>query len=100
MTARGQMLTDQHYRQMIFITFGITILYVLPLFYIAYSSYADSTYKQTIYDDSIGDYRQKNGATDNSHLIALMRFADWLVMVLIRTDMGVVGFCVSLMTQS
>jgi len=29
-----------------------------------------------------------------------MRFADWLVMMLIRTDMGVIGFCVNILVHS
>lgn len=76
------------------------MLYVMPLFYIAYSSYADSTYKETVWDDNLNDYRKVNGAIENPHLIALMRFADWLVMILIRTDMGVIGFCVTLLIHS
>jgi hypothetical protein len=53
MTARGQMLTDKHYRQMLWITVGVSILYVMPLFYIGYSSYTDKSYKETVWDSEM-----------------------------------------------
>ena len=41
MTASGQLLTDKHYRQMLWITVTITLFYVMPLFFLVYHSYTN-----------------------------------------------------------
>ena len=65
MTAIGHLLTDKHFKQMLFLTFAVTILYVMPIIYIARVSYSDSTFKQTEWDYQRNDYKKKYDATDN-----------------------------------
>lgn len=85
---------------MLMLTLAVTILYIMPIIYIAKVSYSESTFKQTEWDYQMMDYRKKYDATDNQHVIALLRFTDWLLMTLIRSDMGLAGFLIAIVLHS
>ena len=90
MTARGgNMLTDTHYKKMLFLTAGLTLIFALPFVYVIYASYRSAG--QT----SAGIFG-RGGRYDNVHMNALVKFADWLIMMLLRTDMGIWGLCLSI----
>jgi hypothetical protein len=50
MTAIGHLLTDKHFKQILFLTIAVTLLYIVPIVYIARVSYSDSSFKQTEWD--------------------------------------------------
>ena len=66
----------------------VSLLYFLPLFYIAYISY-DS--KQINGDDSALDTENKRAEWEK----AMIRFADWFFMLVKRSDLGQFGLLIS-----
>lgn len=87
MTARGgNMLTDTHYKKMLMLTIGLSVVFALPFLYVVYASYRSAGQTGTF----------GNRTYDNVHYNALLNFADWLVMMLLRTDMGIWGLCLSI----
>ena len=74
------MLNDRHYCQLMTLAIVVTILYFLPILYIGWVGYKDA-----------GDAYRDNAKWEN----AVLRFADWFYMIMLRTDIGVAGLVIS-----
>lgn len=94
MTAQNQQLTDKHYKQILITTISLTLAFCVPIFFVIVTAYYSESTKGMVWDDSAGDYSFASNAVnkDSSHLTALLRFVDWMLMMVIRSDMGVWGF--------
>ena len=84
-TLKFQMLNDRHYCQLMSMAVIVTALYFLPILYIGWVGYKDA-------GDSY--YGQSGGAKWEN---AILRFADWFYMILLRTDLGVAGLVISVL---
>lgn len=93
MTARNQRLTEQHYKKILMATIFVTVLFFIPFGYIMWASYYDESVKNMVFDPEVGDYVFKYDAVnkDSSHWTALLRFGDWILMMILREDMGIWG---------
>ena len=80
-SCRYRSLNQLHYLQLLVISLLVSLLYFLPLIYIAYISY-DS--KQMNGDESALDTENKRAEWEK----AMIRFADWFFMLVKRSDLG------------
>lgn len=87
-TCRYRSLNQMHYAQLLIVSLICSILYFLPLVYIAYMSY-DPEYAETTFSTKAQAEWEK----------ALIRFADWFYMLLERSDLGQVGIWVSFLVH-
>lgn len=73
----------------------MTALFVIPVLFIVFISYRDvgSSYNAMNWNNESQNYSQ----TSDYHWNALSRFADWLLMMMMRSDLGVWGFLLSLL---
>lgn len=69
-----QILNSKHYKQLGFLTVLITIIYFLPLVFLAYKAWTDATM-----------------STRNAHKGAFKRFADMLIYLLLKSEQGLAG---------
>lgn len=76
----------------------MTALFIVPVMFIVFISYKDvgSSFNATNWDNQTQDYDRTPGTSD-VHWGALLRFGDWFIMMMMRSDMGVWGFLLSLM---
>ena len=51
-TAQGHILTDKHYYKMLFLSLGVTLLYIFPFIYIGYVSFKDNSTKFQVWDEN------------------------------------------------
>ena len=98
-TARGHLLSDRHYKQMLIISLTATFLFILPFVYLVWMSYSD------MYGSVDGSLMKKHSVLggyfqDNKHMTALLKFADWMLMMALRTDMGWVGLSLTIFVNS
>ena len=87
-SCRYRSLNQLHYLQLLVISLLVSLLYFLPLIYIAYISY-DS--KQMNGDESALDTENKRAEWEK----AMIRFADWFFMLVKRSDLGQFGLLLS-----
>lgn len=60
----------------------VTVLYFLPVLYIGWIGFYDA-----------GDAYKENSKVEN----AILRFADWFYMIMLRADLGTVGLVISVL---
>lgn len=75
----------------------MTLLFCLPIVFILVTAYYGDSTKNKMWNERLGEYEWKRNAVnkDSSHLTALLRFADWLIsMVMIKSNIGKWGMFV------
>ena len=72
----------------------MTALFVIPVLFIVFISYRDvgSSYNAMNWNNESQNY----SSTSDYHWNALSKFAYWLLMMMMRSDLGVWGFLLSL----
>ena len=93
MTAKFRVLTDQHYKSIAYLTFGFTFLYVGPVLFLIILSYSAAGTSNVDKWQVIGS--DGNVRNSSVHWTALVRFADWVFMMVMRSDMGPCGFMIA-----
>ena len=91
-SCRYRSLNQLHYLQLLVISLLVSLLYFLPLIYIAYISY-DSN--QMNGDESALDTENKRAEWEK----AMIRFADWFFMLVKRSDLGKFGLLLSVVVH-
>ena len=95
-TRKFKVLNKTHYRQMLALTMIVTILYILPIFVICYKSYKDVEF--TDIDLYAGFEVRDSGRSDWEKAVA--KFADWIIMLIYRTDLGWFGVFLSFLIHA
>jgi hypothetical protein len=92
-TCRFRTLNQMHYVQLLVISLVVSLLYFLPLIYIAWLAFQEvgSNFEADAFEEQGQDYAEWEKAT--------MRFADWFFMLLERSDLGKGGIIVSLLVH-
>ena len=76
-----------HYMQLLIVSLLVSVLYFLPLIYVAYMSYDPSLASdQTVFESK----------EESSWERAMVRFASWFFMMLERSDLGKTGVAISI----
>lgn len=76
-----------HYMQLLIVSLLVSVLYFLPLIYVAYMSYDPSLASdQTVFESK----------EESSWERAMVRFASWFFMMLERSDLGKIGVAISI----
>jgi len=93
-TARYNLLTQKHYQIMLLLTVAVTFLFLGPFIFIVYLSYRDvgSSQNAMNWNNESQDFSKSS----DYHWNAIARFGDWFIMMLMRSDLGVWGFLISL----
>ena len=89
-TCRFRTLNQMHYIQLLVISLVVSLLYFLPLVYIAWLAFqeAGSGFEIDAFEEQGQDYAEWEKAS--------IRFADWFFMLLERSDLGKGGLIVSI----
>ena len=82
LTYKFKMLNGSHYCQLMTGSILVTILYFIPILYIGWIGYQE-----------VGDGFMTKAKWESS----ILRFADWFYMIMIRSDLGFVGFAISVL---
>lgn len=94
LTCRYRALNQMHYLQLLIISLLVSVLYFLPLIWVAYLAYDPSQQAELqpgdrpAFADDKADWEK-----------ATIRFADWFYMLLERSDLGKWGLTISILVH-
>ena len=91
LTCRYRALNQLHYAQLLIVSLIVSILYFLPLIYVAYMAY-DPSQQVELEEGQTPAFADPDQAEWER---AMIRFADWFFMLLERSDLGGWGLAIS-----
>ena len=67
-----------------------TLAFFVPIGLFIYFSYDEESLKNKVWSERDQEYQYRNSAInkDNEHFTALMRFADWMIMLLVGSELN------------
>jgi len=90
MATGAQQLTQAHYNKILLVTVVFTFAFIVPVGVLFYISYDEQSLKNKVWSEQQHEFTFSKHALnkDNQSFTALLRFADWMLMILIGSEMG------------
>ena len=99
LTSENKLLSTILYTKLLVAAVVVTLIYFVPVVVICVCAYKDageSYFKNKF--TSQADYMMHSDKPDY-HIAALSRYADWMIMLMKRTDFGLTGLCFQILIQ-